>query len=202
MAPHPDPKAEEAGNRYMRELITNHVSGRLKVAPEHTSASVLEVMRKPSFSLFHKFKRFFDKTCRETGLRQQLIPYFISSHPGCTAADMAELAAATKDLNFHLEQVQDFTPTPMTLSTTIFYTGIHPYTLEPLHTPVTPAEKQEQRSFFFWYEPEQRRNIIASLRHMKRTDLIDRLYGHHPNDPHARPHAGRSRKPTRGHHKK
>ncbi len=202
MAPHPDPKAEEAGNRYMRELITSHVSGRLKVAPEHTSASVLEVMRKPSFSLFHKFKRFFDKTCRETGLRQQLIPYFISSHPGCTAADMAELAAATKDLNFHLEQVQDFTPTPMTLSTTIFYTGIHPYTLEPLHTPVTPAEKQEQRSFFFWYEPEQRRNIIASLRHMKRTDLIDRLYGHHPNDPHARPHAGRSRKPTRGHHKK
>lgn len=201
MAPHPDPKAREAGERYMRELITSHVSGRLKVAPEHTSPAVLSVMRKPSFSLFHKFKRFFDKTCRETGLRQQLIPYFISSHPGCTAADMAELAAATKELNFHLEQVQDFTPTPMTLSTTIFYTGVHPYTLEPLFTATTPQEKREQRSFFFWYEPEERRGIIDSLRRMKRPDLIDRLYGRHPNDPHARKQSRVPTRPPRPRHK-
>lgn len=125
---------DEAINRstaeYTRELIVNHVSGRLKVAPEHTSDRVLSVMRKPSFEQFETFKRIFDRINREENLRQQLIPYFISSHPGCKEEDMAELAVITKRLDFHLEQVQDFTPTPMTVATEAWYTGFHPYTLE------------------------------------------------------------------------
>ena len=125
-----NPDVDRANARYNEELITDHVSGRLKVAPEHTSDAVLAVMRKPSFSLFHEFKQLFDRINTRSGMRQQLIPYFISSHPGCRAEDMAMLAAETKDLNFHLEQVQDFTPTPMTLATEIYYTGYHPYTGE------------------------------------------------------------------------
>ena len=162
---------------YTRELITRHVSGRLKVAPEHTSDAVLQVMRKPPFSQFETFKRHFDRICREAGLNQQLIPYFISSHPGCTEEDMAELAVITRRLNFHLEQVQDFTPTPMTVSTEAWYTGLHPYTLRPLYSARTPQQKAAQRQFFFWYQPDQRRALIAALRRMGRTDLIDKLFG-------------------------
>lgn len=125
-----DAALADAAKAYTRELIINHVSGRLKVAPEHTSDRVLKIMRKPSFQLFHTFKRIFDNINREVGLRQQIIPYFISSHPGCTEEDMAELAAETRDMNFQLEQVQDFTPTPMTVSTETWYSGFHPYTLE------------------------------------------------------------------------
>ena len=165
-----------SGTDYARELITRHVSGRLKVAPEHTSDSVLHVMRKPSFTQFEEFKRLFDRICREAGLRQQLIPYFISSHPGCTAEDMAELAVITKRLNFHLEQVQDFTPTPMTVSTEAWYTGLHPYTLQPLYSARTPRDKTDQRRFFFWYQREERRALIDALRRMHRPDLIDKLF--------------------------
>lgn len=127
-----DAKTNEAAQRYTRELIRNHVSGRLKVAPEHTSDHVLQLMRKPSFKQFEQFKQLFDKINQEENLNQQLIPYFISSHPGCHAADMADLAVKTKKLNFQLEQVQDFTPTPMTVSTETWYTGYDPYTLEPV----------------------------------------------------------------------
>lgn len=162
---------------YARELITHHVSGRLKVAPEHTSESVLNMMRKPSFKQFEEFNRLFVRICRESGLSQQLIPYFISSHPGCTAEDMAELAAITRRLHFQLEQVQDFTPTPMTVSTTAWYTGVHPYTMKPLFCARSPQEKLDQRRFFFWYRPEERRAIVALLRRIKRTDLIDKLFG-------------------------
>ena len=162
---------------YTRELIVRHVSGRLKVAPEHTSDKVLYLMRKPTFELFHEFKRIFDKLNRELNLRQQLIPYFISSHPGCTEEDMAELAVITKRLDFHLEQVQDFTPTPMTVATEAWYTGIHPYTLEPVFSARTPKEKLAQRMFFFWYKPEERRAIINELKRIGRSDLIPRLYG-------------------------
>ncbi len=163
--------------QYTRELITKHVSGRLKVAPEHTSDRVLSVMRKPSFKQFEEFKRIFDRINREEGLNQQLIPYFISSHPGCKAEDMAELAVITKGLDFHLEQVQDFTPTPMTISTEAWYTGYHPYTLEPVFSAKTQREKLAQRMFFFWYKNEERRNIINELRRINRQDLIDKLYG-------------------------
>ena len=161
---------------YTRELIARHVSGRLKVAPEHTSERVLNIMRKPPFSQFGEFKKIFDRINREEGLRQQLIPYFISSHPGCKEEDMAELAVITKRLDFHLEQVQDFTPTPMTVATEAWYTGFHPYTLEPVFSAKTQREKLAQRQFFFWYKPEERRNIINELRRIGRQDLIDKLY--------------------------
>ena len=162
---------------YTRELIARHVSGRLKVAQEHTSERVLNIMRKPPFSQFGEFKKIFDRINREEGLRQQLIPYFISSHPGCKEEDMAELAVITKRLDFHLEQVQDFTPTPMTVATEAWYTGFHPYTLEPVFSAKTQREKLAQRQFFFWYKPEERRNIINELRRIGRKDLIDKLYG-------------------------
>ncbi len=172
-----DPKTNNSTQEYTRELIVRHVSGRLKVAPEHTSERVLSIMRKPPFSQFGEFKKIFDRINREEGLRQQLIPYFISSHPGCKEEDMAELAVITKRLDFHLEQVQDFTPTPMTVATEAWYTGFHPYTLEPVFSAKTQREKLAQRQFFFWYKPEERRNIINELRRIGRKDLIDKLYG-------------------------
>jgi radical SAM superfamily enzyme YgiQ (UPF0313 family) len=134
-------------------------------------------MRKPSFKLFEEFKRVFDKINSEKNLRQQLIPYFISSHPGCKEEDMAELAVITKRLNFQLEQVQDFTPTPMTVATEAWYTGFHPYTLEPIFSARTQRDKLAQRQFFFWYKPEERKKIMAELRRIGRPDLIDKLYG-------------------------
>ena len=169
----------KANRQYTKELITKHVSGRLKVAPEHTSDDVLYLMRKPSFKQFEEFKKIFDRINSQENLRQQIIPYFISSHPGCKEEDMAELAIITKKLDFHLEQVQDFTPTPMTVSTETWYTGFHPYTLEPVFSARTQHEKLAQRLFFFWYQPEQRREIINELRRIHRTDLIDKLYGRH-----------------------
>lgn len=172
----PDQKADRSHLSYARELIVNHVSGRLKVAPEHTQPSVLNLMRKPGFEQFEQFKKTFDKVNAEAGLRQQLIPYFISSHPGCTPQDMALLAVITKKLNFHLEQVQDFTPTPMTLSTEIFYTGINPYTMQPVYVPRTDRDKQAQRMFFFWYDASLRHQIMAELRRMGRADLISKLF--------------------------
>lgn len=172
-----DPKTDKSTQEYTRELIARHVSGRLKVAPEHTSERVLNIMRKPPFSQFGEFKKLFDRINREESLRQQLIPYFISSHPGCKEEDMAELAVITKRLDFHLEQVQDFTPTPMTVATEAWYTGFHPYTLEPVFSAKTQREKLAQRQFFFWYKPEERKNIIKELRRIGRQDLIDKLYG-------------------------
>jgi uncharacterized radical SAM protein YgiQ len=169
-------RVNQANRDYTRELIVRHVSGRLKVAPEHTSDRVLFLMRKPSFRLFHDFKRLFDRINREEQLNQQLIPYFISSHPGCTEADMAELAVETKQLNFQLEQVQDFTPTPMTVATEAWYTGLHPYTLEPVFSAKSQQEKAAQRQFFFWYKPAERQQIIRELRRMQRPDLIDQLF--------------------------
>ena len=171
-----DEAANRAAQQYTRELICRHVSGRLKVAPEHTSDRVLRLMRKPSFSQFYEFKRIFDRINREERLNQQLIPYFISSHPGCQEADMAELAVLTKELDFHLEQVQDFTPTPMTIATETWYTGFDPYTLEPVFSAKSPREKLAQRQYFFWYKPEERRHIEQSLRRIGRPDLIKKLY--------------------------
>ena len=172
-----DERINEAARKYTRELITRHVSGRLKVAPEHTSDAVLRIMRKPPFRLFHEFKSIFDQINRQAGLRQQIIPYFISSHPGCSEEDMAELAVETKSLDFQLEQVQDFTPTPMTVSTETWYAGVHPYTGEEVASAKTQREKLRQRMYFFWYKPEERRPIIESLTAMGRRDLLERLYG-------------------------
>jgi len=137
---------------YGKELITKHVSGRLKVAPEHTSSSVLKIMRKPDWEQYERFYRFFEQVNQQAGLRQQLIPYFISSHPGCTNQDMKQLADKCKQMHYRPEQVQDFTPTPMTLATTMFYTGINPYTMQPIYVARTKEEKQKQNSYFFWWK--------------------------------------------------
>ena len=169
-----DPKADED---YVEQLVTHHVSGRLKVAPEHTEDSVLDMMRKPKFEYFHAFKKRFDEICSQKNLKQELIPYFISSHPACTPEDMAKLAAKTKELGYKLEQVQDFTPTPMTLATVIYYSGIHPYTLKPVKTAISYNEKTKQRQFFFWYKPENKNYIKNYLAKVNQMEIATTLYG-------------------------
>ncbi len=176
MHPSGNAKIDKTNRQYNEEVIRNHVSGRLKVAPEHTSDHVLSLMRKPPFALFYDFKKIFDDINTREGLQQQLIPYFISSLPGCHEVDMAELAVETRNLNMHLEQIQDFTPTPMTLATEIYYTGIHPYTGEKVFTATRPEEKLAQRKYFFWYDKAYHDEIINSLKRMHRQDLIRQLY--------------------------
>lgn len=169
-------KQEDAGlDEYMDQLVSRHVCGRLKVAPEHTSDGTLKVMRKPSFKHFHSFKKKYDKANKKHGLEQPLIPYFISSHPGSTDEEMANLAAETKDLGFRLEQVQDFTPTPMTVATVIYYTGVHPYTLRPVYTAKSAKQKRNQHLFFFWYKRENSQQIRDKLTSIGREDLIEKL---------------------------
>ena len=170
-----DEAVNKASRQYMETLMKEHVSGRLKVAPEHTEKSVLQIMRKPPFEEFERFKKSFDNINSKHNLKEQLIPYFISSHPGCTETDMAELAVKTKKMNFQLEQVQDFTPTPMTLASEIYYTGVHPYTLDKIQCARTKTEKLSQRQFFFWYLAEYRPKINQFLQKIKRRDLIDKL---------------------------
>jgi uncharacterized radical SAM protein YgiQ len=160
---------------YTEQVVKNHVSGRLKVAPEHTSDDVLKIMRKPSFKYFHSFKKNFDKINRKYNLNQKLIPYFISSHPACKLEDMADLAVETKDMGFQLEQVNDFTPTPMTVATVIYYSGYHPYTLKPVKTPKNPKEKKDQNRFFFWYKKENQNWIRNTLTNSNRKDLLNKL---------------------------
>ena len=164
-------------DEYMEQLVTRHVSGRLKVAPEHTADDTLRVMRKPSFKYFKLFKKKYDQISEKHNLKQPLIPYFISSHPGCEEQDMANLAAETKDMGFQLEQVQDFTPTPMTVAEVIYYSGVHPYTLKPVKTAKTREEKQAQNNYFFWYKPEFKNWIRNRLNKLNRPDLAERLLG-------------------------
>ncbi len=172
-------KNNDDGNHeeYIEQLVKHHISGRLKVAPEHTSDATLKVMRKPSFKYFHKFKEKYDIISEKHGLKQPLIPYFISSHPGCESEDMANLAVETKDMGFQLEQVQDFTPTPMTVATVIYYSGVHPYTLKPYKTVKKKEDKLNQRRFFFWYKRENHEYIKTSLRKADRMDLAEKLLG-------------------------
>ena len=165
-----------SGWDYFREVVLHHTSGRLKVAPEHTSDHVLALMRKPSFSLFRETKRRFDEICKQAGLRYQLRPYFISSHPGCRLVDMAQLALDMKQMGYRLEQIQDFTPTPMTLSTEMYYTGIDPATMKPVYVATTPADKADQRRMFFFYKGDQQRDIVASLRRAGLAHFIPRLF--------------------------
>jgi uncharacterized radical SAM protein YgiQ len=167
---------------YTRRVISKNVSGRLKVAPEHSSDSVLARMRKPSFGLFKVFKKVFDKISSEKNLNQQIVPYFISSHPGSEPEDMAQLAYETKCLGFKLEQVQDFTPTPMTLSSTIYYTGKDPYTGKRVYTAKRDKERAEQRLFFFWYKKENKRKVVDTLKKIGRSDLIKKIYGSRLSD--------------------
>jgi uncharacterized radical SAM protein YgiQ len=188
--PHAAPGARRSHERYVDELVRHHVSGRLKVAPEHTSDEVLRVMRKPAFRLFRRFKEKFDAAKARCGKPQlQIVPYFISSHPGSRPEDMADLAIQTKDLGFRLEQVQDFTPTPMTVATEIYATGLDPYDQRPVPVARTPEEKQEQRSFFFWYKPQMRGPIRATLVRLGLGGTAGRLLG----DGRAGSHASRGR---------
>ncbi len=153
---HNDKEAKALGHReYFEELVLHHVSGRLKVAPEHTSDRVLVFMRKPSFSQFEKLRKEFDRICRQHRLNQQIIPYFISSHPGSEEKDMAGLAEKMKEMGFRLEQVQDFTPTPGTLATAMFYTGLDPWTMKPVPVARSQKEKAAQKDFFFWHKPQK-----------------------------------------------
>jgi radical SAM superfamily enzyme YgiQ (UPF0313 family) len=168
-------KHSKSNFNYIKQLVRYHVSGRLKIAPEHTSQTTLKIMRKPSFSLFYKFKKLFDQIDKKYNLNQQLIPYFISSHPGSGQEDMAELAAETKTLGFRLEQVQNFTPTPMTVAAVIYYSGYHPYTLEKVYSAKSPRERKEQNRFFFWYKKENRGWLSAALKKMGREDLLKKL---------------------------
>ena len=172
-----DPDGKLGYDEYFEQLMRRHVSGRLKVAPEQVSDNVLKLMRKPPFSLFNKLKKRFDQVNEKYHLNQQLIPYFISSHPACTLMDMAELAVKTKELGYHLEQVQDFTPTPMTLATEIYYSGYDPYTLKPVFVAKNKEDKLAQQRFFFWYKPENRQWVKQTLRKMGKADWIKRLYG-------------------------
>jgi uncharacterized radical SAM protein YgiQ len=171
-----NPKYQKSHEKYTEELIQHHVSGRLKVAPEHTSDEVLKIMRKPSFESFRKFKVIFDNINKQFGLNQQIIPYFISSHPASTEEEMAELAVIMKELGFKLEQVQDLTPTPMTVAAVIFYSGFHPYSLKKIYTPKSKPEKLAQRKYFFWYKNEYRKQIKQSLQKLGRQDLLARLF--------------------------
>jgi uncharacterized radical SAM protein YgiQ len=172
--------ADPSHEKYIKQLVEHHVSGRLKVAPEHTSDDVLKVMRKPSFKYFYDFKERFDKINKDKGLKQQLVPYFISSHPGSTTESMASLACETKELGFKLEQVQDFTPTPMTVATVIYYSGYHPYTLKKAYTARSKQEKQDQNRFFFWYKRENFSWIRNTLKKIKREEMADKLLGKKP----------------------
>jgi uncharacterized radical SAM protein YgiQ len=185
--------------RYAKELISKHVSGRLKVAPEHTSDKVLRVMRKPSFNYFKQFNSLFNKINKEQDLKQQIIPYFISSHPGCQESDMAQLAVETKALNFNLEQVQDFTPTPMTLAAVMFYTGLDPYTLEKIEVARTKEEKQNQRQFFFWYKPQMRSTIEQRLKRAGLDNLREQLFGTEKKTSPPRPKSAKPFKPGKKH---
>lgn len=137
---------------YLEELVRNHVSGRLKVAPEHTSPAVLSMMRKAPFELFRKLKGRFDSILKKHDLKYEIIPYFISSHPGCSDQDMKALAAEVKSLGIKPEQVQDFTPTPMTLSTLMYYTGFDPYSGKKVYVARNSEDKKRQKEYFFWYK--------------------------------------------------
>ena len=169
-------ETDKINRQYLREVVKHHVSGRLKVAPEHSSDEVLKFMRKPSFKLFEELNDEFNKINKEENLNQQLIPYFISSHPGSKSEDMADLAIRTKKMNFRLEQVQDFTPTPMTLATVVYYSGYHPYTMEKIYTAKNKHDKETQRQFFFWYKNEFKNSIKNDLEKKGRNDLVKQLF--------------------------
>ncbi len=160
---------------YLKELVVHHVSGRLKVAPEHTSGKVLKLLRKPPFESYIHLHERFTALSDEYGLNQQLIPYFISSLPDCGLDEMAELAIEAGKLHLNLEQVQDFTPTPMTLGSVMYYAGFDPYTLKKVAVPCTVREKKMQQLFFFLYKKEKREELKTELRSMQRGDLIKSL---------------------------
>lgn len=163
---------EDESDEFIKELIKNHVSGQLKVAPEHCSAAVLDKMGKPHIEAYKKFQKKFYEITKGIGKEQYLVPYLMSSHPGSTLKEAIELAVFLKKNNMRPEQVQDFYPTPGTLSTCMFYTGLDPYTMEEVYVPRTPEEKKMQRTLLQYFKPENKRIVISALKKAGRTDLI------------------------------
>ncbi len=163
---------QDDNKEFMKELIEFHVSGQLKVAPEHCSAQVLDKMGKPHIEAYKKFQKEFYEITKKLGKEQYLVPYLMSSHPGSTLKDAVELALFLKQNRIHPEQVQDFYPTPATISTCMFYTGLDPYTMEKITVPKHPEEKAAQRALLQYFKPENKRIIIETLKRIDRTDLI------------------------------
>ena len=163
---------EDKDEAFMRELIEYHISGQLKVAPEHCSAAVLDKMGKPHIEAYKRFQKKFYEITGQKGKEQYLVPYLMSSHPGSALKDAVELAMFLKENHIHPEQVQDFYPTPGTLSTCMFYTGLDPYTLEPVYVAKKPEEKAMQRVLLQYYKPENQRKVIEALCKAGREDLI------------------------------
>ncbi|MBQ7106038.1 MAG: YgiQ family radical SAM protein [Clostridia bacterium] len=162
---------------FFKELVTHHISGQLKVAPEHCSSGVLKYMGKPNIQVYNRFKKRFYELTKSVGKKQFLVPYLMSSHPGSTINDAIELSLFLKKEGLHPEQVQDFYPTPGTVSTCMFYTGLDPNTMEKVYVPRTPKEKAEQRALLQYYLPENRKIVLSALKSAGRTDLI----GNGPN---------------------
>ncbi len=162
----------EKNNRFLDELVEFHVSGQLKVAPEHASNRVLDYMGKPHIEVYEEFEKRFYASTRKCGKEQYLVPYLMSSHPGCTLADAIELALFEKKHNIRPEQVQDFYPTPGTISTAMFYTGLDPYTMEPVFVPRTTEDKAMQRALLQYFMPKNRELVEKALTIAKRRDLI------------------------------
>lgn len=170
------PEHQSHAREYIKQVVLNHVSGRLKVAPEHSAPSVLKIMRKPSFELFLKFRSEFMQISQKANKKQQIIPYLISSHPGSTVTDMAELASELCMIGYRPEQVQDFTPTPMTLASAMYYTGVDPYTMKPVFVPRTPEDKKTQQNFLLYYKPENKTRIKQVLHKINRLDILRKLF--------------------------
>ncbi len=159
-------------DEFLRELVKYHVSGQLKVAPEHVSGRVLEKMGKPAHSVYEAFVKKYKAVNRDCGMEQYLVPYLMSSHPGCTMKEAVELAEYLRDLGHMPEQVQDFYPTPSTISTCMYYTGLDPRTMEPVYVPKNPHEKALQRALMQYRNPKNRALVEEALRLARREDLI------------------------------
>ena len=162
----------DKNEEFFKELVTHHTSGQLKVAPEHCSDNVLKYMGKPKISVYNRFEKRFYELTKSIGKKQYLVPYLMSSHPGSTLNDAIELSLFLKRNRLHPEQVQDFYPTPGTVSTCMFYTGLDPYTLESVYVPRTPEEKAEQRALLQYFKPENKQIVLSALKKCKRFDLI------------------------------
>ena len=162
----------DASDEFLRELLEHHVSGQLRVAPEHVSDAVLSVMGKPSRAVYDAFCRKFERLNREYGLKQYVVPYLISSHPGSTMKEAVDLAEAVRDMGYMPEQVQDFYPTPSTMSTCMYYTGVDPRTMEPIYVARDPHEKAMQRALIQYRKPENYKLVREALEKAGRRDLI------------------------------
>jgi radical SAM superfamily enzyme YgiQ (UPF0313 family) len=167
----------ERQSGYFQELVGHHVSGLLKVAPEHFAEHVTSLMRKPGKKSFEAFLCRFRGESERVGKRQQIVPYLISGHPGCTLADMLELALALKRMGFKVEQVQDFTPTPGSLSTCMYYTGLDPDSGKAIYVPRSDREKGLQKALLLWHQASEQKKVFEALRELGKEGVGTELLG-------------------------